>query len=67
MLEVHLHGSPRNELLNLLQKIEDFFDGTLGTLKNISGKYLIKREYEADMFKTISSTQGTRRYTKKMF
>ena len=31
----HLTVTQRNELLKLLQKFEDFFDGTLGTWKNI--------------------------------
>ena len=29
----HLTITQRNELLRLLQKFEDFFDGTLGTWK----------------------------------
>ena len=38
----HLTMTQRNELLKLLQKFEEFFDGTLGTWKNYSVDFELK-------------------------
>ena len=37
----HFMETQRNELLKLLQKIEDFFDGTLGTWKTYTVDLLL--------------------------
>ena len=47
-----------NELLKLLQRFEDFFNGTLCT-ENRSSRLRIKIGCEAYIFETISSTKGT--------
>ena len=39
----NLTMTQRNKLLKLLQKIEELFDGTLGTLKQIPARLKVKR------------------------
>ena len=55
----HLTETQHNELLKLLQKVEELFGGKLGTLKNKSVDFKLKRGCEADMFNTIYITEGT--------
>ena len=55
----HMTITQRNELLKLLHKLEDFFDGTLGTCKTDPLDFELKIEYEANMVETISCTKGT--------
>ena len=40
----HLTMTQRNELLKLLQKFEEFFDGTLGTLKTDAVEFKLKED-----------------------
>ena len=40
----HLIETQRNELLKLLQKIEEFFDGTLGPWKTYSVDFELKED-----------------------
>ena len=60
----HLTLLECNELLKLLQKTEELFDGTLGTCKT-SSIFQTKRKCGADMFNTISSNKGTQIIKKK--
>ena len=53
----NLTMTQRNELLKLLQKFEDMFDGTLGTWKTDP---VVEIGCKANLLATISSTKGTR-------
>ena len=45
-------------MLKLLQKLEELFDGTLGTCKTDPANFELKRELESNMIANIFSTKG---------
>ena len=53
----HLTMTQCNELLKLLQKLEELFNGTLGTRKNRFSRIWVKRGHKDNMLATITSTR----------
>ena len=61
----HITMTKHNDILKLLQKFEEFFNGTLGTWQNISSKLRTKRVCKSSMLANILSTEATQENVQK--
>ena len=60
----HLTKTQRNEMIELLHKFEELFNGTLGTCKKDPVYFKFEIKCGANMLATISSTEGTQENVK---